>query len=90
MANTAQSKKRARQNERHRQRNAPARSMMRTHIKGLKKAVLGGESNEKLQSLFQSTSSAIDKLARKRLIHPNTAARYKRRLNTLIKTAQAS
>lgn len=89
MANTAQSKKRARQTLRHRAANAPARSNMRTHIKGLKKAVLAGETKEKLQERFRVTSSVVDKLAHRRLIHPNTAARYKRRLNTLIKAAKA-
>ena len=39
MANTAQSKKRARQSEKHRQHNASLRSMMRTQIKKVTKAV---------------------------------------------------
>lgn len=86
MANSPQSKKRARQGEQHRLRNAPARSRMRTHIKGLKKAALAGENVETLQQKLSLTTAVVDKLARKRLIHPNTAARYKRRLNALVKS----
>ncbi|WP_289283112.1 30S ribosomal protein S20, partial [Methylophaga sp. UBA5088] len=42
MANSAQARKRARQAEVHRQRNASQRSAMRTTIKALRKAIAAG------------------------------------------------
>ncbi len=80
MANTVQAKKRARQAEVHRQHNAALRSTLRTHIKKVLKAL---ESKDKAaaQTAFKEAMSVIDRVANKGIIHRNSAARHKSRLN---------
>ncbi|MHB8456050.1 MAG: 30S ribosomal protein S20 [Acidiferrobacterales bacterium] len=80
MANTVQAKKRARQAETHRQHNAAMRSKLRTHIKKVLKAL---ESKDKTaaQTAFKEAVSVIDRIASKGIIHKNSAARHKSRLN---------
>ena len=84
MANTAQSKKRVRQANKARVRNASQKSEFRTSIKKVLKS-LTEKNKEKSQSDFREAGSGIDKLASKGLIHKNKAARHKSRLNTKIK-----
>ncbi len=84
MANTAQSKKRVRQANKARVRNASQKSEFRTSIKKVLKS-LTEKNKEKSQSDFREAVSVIDKLASKGLIHKNKAARHKSRLNTKIK-----
>ncbi len=84
MANTAQSKKRARQAEKHRQHNASLRSMMRTQIKKVTKAVAEGRKDD-AKKLYADAVPVIDRMARKGLIHKNKAARHKSRLSAHIK-----
>ena len=79
MANTAQAKKRARQAEKHRQHNASMKSMLRTYIKRVIKAIGSGDQAE-AESEYQIAVPIIDRMARKGLIHPNKAARHKSRL----------
>lgn len=83
MANTAQAKKRARQSEKHRQQNASQRTMMRTAIKKVVKAIEAGDLTQ-AQATYQSMTSIVDRMANKGLIHGNKAARHKSRLNTRI------
>lgn len=80
MANSAQAKKRARQAERHRQHNAGQRSMLRTCIKKVVKAIQTGDKSA-AQAAYQAAVPVIDRMARKGLIHKNKAARHKQRLN---------
>lgn len=89
MANTAQAKKRARQSEKHRQQNASQRTMMRTAIKKVVKAIEAGDLTQ-AQATYQSMTSIVDRLANKGLIHGNKAARHKSRLNTRIFAMQQS
>jgi small subunit ribosomal protein S20 len=84
LANTAQAKKRVRQNEARRQRNASARSMMRTSIKKVIKAIETGDKTG-AQAAYQSTVPVLDRLAGKNLIHKNKATRHKSRLSKRIK-----
>ncbi|HGX91804.1 MAG TPA: 30S ribosomal protein S20 [Candidatus Tenderia sp.] len=84
MANSAQAKKRARQAEKSRQRNAGQRSEMRTYLKNTLKAIDAGE-KANAESAFKLAVPELDKLARKGLIHANKAARHKSRINTRIK-----
>lgn len=79
MANTAQAKKRVRQAEKHRQHNASMKSMLRTYIKRVIKAIGSGD-QAKAESEYQIAVPIIDRMARKGLIHPNKAARHKSRL----------
>ena len=84
MANSAQSRKRARQAETRRQRNAGYRSMFRTFIKKVLSAANAGD-KQQAQDALNSAVSVIDKTANKGLIHKNKAARYKSRLNARVR-----
>ena len=88
MANTAQAKKRARQAENHRQHNASMRSMLRTFIKRVIKAIQTGDKT-KAESEYQTAVPVIDRMARKGLIHANKAARHKSRLTRHIRSIPA-
>jgi len=84
LANSAQAKKRARQAEDSRQRNASQRSAMRTSVKALQKAIDDGD-KEQATAAYQAAVPALDRMARKGIIHKNAAARSKSRLNTAIR-----
>ena len=79
MANTKSAEKRHRQNVKQRERNRAHRSRLRTAIKGLRTAVDNGDA-ERANTLLADTLSVIDKTAQKKVIHANTASRYKSRL----------
>jgi small subunit ribosomal protein S20 len=85
VANSAQAKKRVRQAERNRQRNAGQRSMMRTHVKRVFNAIASGD-KPAAEEAYKAATPVLDHMARKGLIHKNKAARYKSRLNTQIRT----
>jgi small subunit ribosomal protein S20 len=89
LANTAQAKKRARQAEKNREHNAARRSLMRTQIKKVLKAVEAKDKSE-AQLAYKEASSIIDRLAGKGLLHRNTASRYKSRLNVRLRSLAAS
>lgn len=84
MANTAQAKKRARQAEKNRVRNAGQRSNMRTFIKKLIAAIDSGN-KEQAQTAYKVVVSTIDSAVSKGLIHKNKAARNKNRLNNKVR-----
>ena len=84
MANTAQAKKRAKQAERNRVRNAGQRSNLRTFIKKVLAAVQSGD-KEKAQAAFKVAEPIIDSAVTKGIIHKNKAARSKSRLVAKIK-----
>lgn len=83
MANSPQARKRSRQAEQRRRRNASQRSMVRTYIKRVNAAI---ESND-----FDSATAAltaaipvIDRMAAKGIMHKNKADRHKSRLNARV------
>lgn len=84
MANSAQAKKRIKQAEKARSRNASQRSAMRTSVKKVLKAI-EAKDLETAKSTYQYASSLLDRAARKGLIHKNKAARLKSRVNAKIK-----
>ena len=84
VANTAQAKKRVLQNEKRRLHNASRRSMLRTLIKKVRKAIATLD-YAAATAAFRIAQPVIDRLAAKGLIHKNAAARYKSRLNARIK-----
>lgn len=88
MANTAQARKRARQADARNKHNASIRSMMRTSIKRVREAIEAGDQNV-ANELFQKTTSIIDRVADKNIIHKNKAARQKSRLASAIKAMAA-
>ena len=79
MANTKSAEKRNRQNIQQRERNRAQRSRLRSAIKGLRSAVASGD-QAKASELLPQTLGIIDKIAQKKVIHANTASRYKSRL----------
>jgi small subunit ribosomal protein S20 len=84
LANSAQARKRARQAVKRRERNMSARSAMRTAIKKVLKAAAAGE-KENATKAYTEVVPVIDKMSGKGLIHKNTAARYKSRLNARVR-----
>ena len=79
MANTKSAEKRHRQNLQQRARNRAHRSRLRTAIKNLRAAMSSGDATA-AEALLPQTFSVIDKIAQKKVIHANTASRYKSRL----------
>jgi small subunit ribosomal protein S20 len=84
MANTAQARKRARQNVKRRERNSGLRSKLRTAIKSVQKAIVVGDRNL-AETIFKSSVNVIDSITSKGIIHKNKAARHKSRLSSAIK-----
>jgi len=84
LANTIQARKRARQAETRRHHNASLRSVLRTYIKKVTKAV-EGKDKDVAQQAYKEAVSVIDRVKNKGLIHKNTAARHKSRLNTRVR-----
>ena len=84
MANSAQARKRGRQNEVRRRRNQSARSRLRTNIKKVVRAIRTGDS-EAAMAAYREAVPAIDRAAGQGLIHKNKAARHKKRLNAHIR-----
>jgi small subunit ribosomal protein S20 len=84
MANTAQARKRARQAEATRQRNASLKSALRTAVKKVKKAIATGDKAAATSTLRES-QAVIDRIADKRIVHKNMASRTKSRLAQAIR-----
>lgn len=85
MANTAQARKRARQAEERRKQNHGQRSLVRTQIKNVHKAIEAGDKTA-AEAAYKTAVPVIDSMAAKGRIHPNKAARHKSRLNARIRT----
>ncbi|MDM1247547.1 30S ribosomal protein S20 [Acinetobacter sichuanensis] len=84
MANSAQAKKRAKQNVKARKHNASLRSMVRTYIKRTIAAISAGEYAAATEA-YKAAVPVIDRMADKGIIHKNKAARHKSRLNAQVK-----
>ena len=84
MANSPQAKKRARQAENSRIRNAGQRSNLRTFIKKIIAAVRAGDKVQ-AQAAFKAAQPIIDSAVNKGIIHKNKAARSKRILNNRLR-----
>ncbi len=88
VANTAQARKRARQNTKRRQHTASQRSMIRTYIKRIDAAVADKDYDAATEA-YKKAVPVIDRMADKGIIHKNKAARHKSRLNKAVKALQA-
>lgn len=86
MANSRSAEKRIRQNEKLRLRNRSDRSRLRGDIKKLRQ-VIANEDTDKARQLLPSTTSLIDRMVKKGIIHENTGSRYKSRLAKLVATS---
>lgn len=80
MANSLSARKRARQSESHRRRNAPHRSRVRTMIKNVIAAIRSGD-KEAAETAYKALVPVIDKSVSKGIMHRNKASRHKSRLN---------
>ena len=89
MANIKSSKKRAKQAVVRNARNAAQRSMLRTSVKKVLKAI---EANDAAgaQAAFAIAQPILDRFSARGLIHKNKAARHKSRLTARIKALQAA
>jgi len=84
LANIKSAKKRAKQSEARRQRNVSARSMLRTAIKKVVKAI---ETKDKAgaEAAYKIAEPIMDRYGSRGLIHKNKANRHKSRLTAHIK-----
>jgi small subunit ribosomal protein S20 len=84
MANTAQAKKRARQAEATRMRNASQKSELRPAVKKVRKAIAAGDKAAATKTL-QESQAVMDRIADKKIVHKNVVSRTKSRLSSAIK-----
>ena len=89
MANTKSAEKRMRQSAERRERNRADRSTMRTAVKRVRGALASGDIAA-AETALASAVQVIDKSAKKRVVHPNTAARTKSRLAKAVKRADST
>ncbi|MGO1766511.1 30S ribosomal protein S20 [Advenella sp. S44] len=88
MANTAQARKRARQSVARNKHNSSLRSLLRTSVKRVRQAIAAGDQAQ-ANEVFAKTTSVIDRIADKKIIHKNKAARHKSRLSAAIRAIGA-
>ena len=89
MANHKSAIKRARQNEKRRERNKIIRTRIKNVTKNVRLNAQNKEGSEIALKTLDNAKSAIDKAAKKGVIHPNTAARKISRLTKLVNKAAA-
>jgi small subunit ribosomal protein S20 len=80
LANTPQTRKRARQNVVRRLHNRSLRSRLRTSLRGFLKTAEGSD-RKAAETAYREAVSVIDSMVNKRIHHRNRAARLKSRLN---------
>jgi small subunit ribosomal protein S20 len=88
LANLQSAKKRMRQTAKRALHNRRYKAAARTHIKQARKLIAAGEL-EAAEEAVQLAASTLDKAARRRVIHPNNAARRKGRLMAQLAAARA-
>lgn len=84
MANTPQTRKRARQNIVRRSRNMSLRSAVRTAIKKTL-SLISEKKTPEAQLAYQQSNSQLDRAHKNGLLHKNNVARTKSRLNIRLK-----
>jgi small subunit ribosomal protein S20 len=84
MANSAGSRKRARQAVKRNKHNSQIRAKVRTFVKKVAYAIAAGDQKEADNS-FTAMQKNVDQAVNKGLIHKNQAARKKSRLRAQIK-----
>ncbi|WP_147651457.1 30S ribosomal protein S20 [Vulcaniibacterium gelatinicum] len=89
MANIKSAQKRARQAVVRNARNASQRSMLRTAVKKVLKAIAANDAAG-AQAAFASAQPLLDRYSARGLIHKNKAARHKSRLMARIKALQSA
>jgi small subunit ribosomal protein S20 len=89
MANSAQSRKRARQAVKANAHNSALRSKLRTAVKAVRHEIAAGDVAH-AKEIFRHSSKTIDIIADKKIVHKNKAARHKSRLAAALKNMSAS
>jgi len=89
VANIKSAKKRAKQTVVRNARNASQRSMLRTAVKKVLKAINENDAAG-AQAAFSVAQPILDRFSSRGLIHKNKAARHKSRLNARIRAIQAA
>ncbi|MFD2741201.1 30S ribosomal protein S20 [Sulfitobacter aestuarii] len=84
MANTPQSKKRARQNEKRFAINKARRSRIRTYLRKVEEAIASGDKDAATKAL-QTAQPELMRGVTKGVFHKNTAARKMSRLSARVK-----
>ena len=88
MANTPQSKKRARQNERRFEINQARRSRIRTYLRKVEEALASGDA-EAAKAALLAAQPELDRGVTKGVLHKNTVARKMSRLSHRVKVLTA-
>jgi small subunit ribosomal protein S20 len=88
LAHHASALKQMRQGLKHKERNRKNVSQLKTQVRKLRTALAKGDAAEAKASLAE-TVSAIDKAAKKGVVHDNAAARYKSRLTRRVNALNA-
>jgi len=88
MPNTKSAAKRLRQNERRRIHNKSIKSALKTQIKKVLNALREGNI-EDAENQYRVAAKRLDQAGAKGVIHPNTAARKKSRIQNAIKKVKA-
>lgn len=88
MANHFSALKRARQTEKRTVVNRTNKSRMRTALRHMREALASGNPEAAAQA-FRSTVSILDQAVQKRVLHKNTASRYKSRLSARLQVVMA-
>lgn len=89
MPNTASAAKQMRQSRKRRSRNRAAKSTIKTLTRRLLQAIESGNREASLAALSR-VESALDKAAKKKILHPNNASRKKSRIARRFHAAFAS
>lgn len=89
MANTPQSKKRARQLERRTDINKARRSRIRTYLRKVEEAIASGNA-EAARAALQNAQPELMRGVTKGVVHKNTAARKISRLSARVKALSAA
>ena len=88
MANTAQSKKRARQSEARQDVNKARRSRIRTFLRKVEEAIASGNADA-AKAALQAAQPELARGITKGVLHKNTVARKLSRLSARVKALQA-
>ena len=78
-----------RQNVKHREHNRQLRTRLRSALRDIR-AAIDSEDPGKVKDALRNTISLVDKMAAKKLIHRNTAGRYKSRLASRVAKKSAA
>lgn len=89
MPKSVSAEKAARSSERKRLRNRSIKSATKTYIAKTERLISEGEL-EPARAAILETISALDKAAKRKVIHPNTASRQKSRLTKKLNKAKLS